>query len=124
MILLGAKYLNPSYDTDPSPLKNSFNTLGWIPNIPDSEAPTAFSVSFSRLVQPSRVKKVSTTGVTVVQRGFPATRRRSDLTFPQKWGTTRNVGRFYSPHPFNYIEMNLLEVFLLQTFWNTFKTVM
>lgn len=46
---------------------------------------------------------MSTTGVTVVQRGFPATRRRSDLGHFHKNGAqpVRNVGRFYSLHPFN-----------------------
>lgn len=88
---IDAKYLKSILIIQKSPWEKFKKTLWGGSKIPDSEAPAAFSVSFSRLVQPS----VSTTGVTVVQRGKRGlvTRRRAG------WDISRNVGFFAPPNP-------------------------
>ena len=62
------KYVNPSYYYYTEIPLRPFNTLGE-ENPGKSEAPAAFSVSFSRLVQPSRVTRCRPQGSRLVAVG-------------------------------------------------------
>lgn len=98
MILLGAKYLNPSYDTDPSPLKKFIQHSGVDPKNPwlrGSDSILGLLLSPCSTIQGQKGVDHRGHGGSAWISGDSSPLRFG--TFPQKWGHNQKRGSFLLP---------------------------